>query len=62
MLSSWARGVDKLKVKTVFWYLIDRRHFVVLPVCVAWGKLDYTEVKKLRVPHQNRGYIFRLER
>ena len=46
MLSSWARRVDKLKVKTVFWYLVDRRHFGVLRVCVAWGTLDYTEVKK----------------
>ena len=46
MLSSWPRGVDKLKVKTVLWYLVDRQHFGVLRVCVAWGTLDYTEVKK----------------
>ena len=46
MLSSWARGVDKLKVKTVLWYLVDRQHFGVLRVFVAWGTLDYTEVKK----------------
>ena len=47
MLSSWARGADKLKVKTVLWYLVDRRHFGVLRVCVARGTLDYTKVKKL---------------
>ena len=46
MLSSWARGADKLKVKTVLWYLVDRRHFGVLRVCVARGALDYTGVKK----------------